>query len=163
MDKKTQSVIQESCEAIWREAHDWSQHKPPRKLAHTHSTRAYWLWQEFGFSSLPPVIFRFNTQDGKTYGPHVYIFAYLLKFLLAVTKCQRNAPSWRRCLFGPVVKGDSLSQWGRCGWKSRPSLWRLPVHIRVHGVTLSQSSSGLLSDTPKGEPYCCLQCSVSSS
>lgn len=91
------------------------------------------------------------------------LLTYPLKFLLAVTKCQRNAPSWRRGLFGPMVKGDSLSRWGRYGWRNGSSLWRLPAHIRVDGVTLSQSSSGLLSDTPKGGPYCCLQCSLSSS
>lgn len=90
------------------------------------------------------------------------LLIYSLKFLLAVTKCQRNAPSWRRGLLGPMVKGDSLSQWGRCGWKNSSSLWQLPAHIRVDGVTLSHSSSGLLSDTPKGGPYCCLQCSLSS-
>lgn len=72
------SLIQESCEASRRAVQDWSQHKPPGKLAHTQPPGRIGFGRSLDFLPFPPVIFPLNTQDGKTRGPHVYIFAYLL-------------------------------------------------------------------------------------
>lgn len=50
---------------------------PPRKLARTQPPGLIGSGRSLDFLPFPPVIFHFDTQDGKTRGPHVYIFAYL--------------------------------------------------------------------------------------